>query len=87
MLVLRRKVGEAIVISEGIRVKVISVQGDQVKLGIEAPQHVSVYRQEIYDAIQEENREAAAQQLSMNLLQLKELGSSFPKKNKEKSEN
>ena len=87
MLVLRRKVGEAIVISEGIRVKVISVQGDQVKLGIEAPQHVSVYRQEIYDAIQEENREAAAQQLSMNLLQLKELGSSCPKKNKEKSEN
>ena len=86
MLVLRRKVGEAIVIGEGIQVKVISVQGDQVKLGIEAPQHVSVYRQEIYDAIQEENRQAAAQQISMNLLQIKELGQSFSKKNNEKNE-
>lgn len=84
MLVLRRKVGEAIVIGEGIQVKVVSVQGDQVKLGIEAPQHVSVYRQEIHEAIQEENRQATVKQVSLNLLQIKEFGSSL-EKNREKN--
>jgi carbon storage regulator len=38
---------------------VIDIKGDQVKLGIDAPRQVKVYRQEVYEAIQEENREAA----------------------------
>lgn len=58
MLVLSRKIGESIMIGEGIEVKVISVDGDQVKLGIEAPRHIKVHRQEIFEAIQAENKAA-----------------------------
>lgn len=59
MLVLARKVNEAIVIGENIRVVVVGVEGETVRLGIEAPREVKVYRQEIFDAIQEANRQAA----------------------------
>ncbi|MFW6355930.1 MAG: carbon storage regulator CsrA [Spirochaetota bacterium] len=59
MLILARRVNETIVIGEDIRVSVIDIKGDQIKLGIEAPRHVKVYRQEVYEAIQAENREAA----------------------------
>jgi carbon storage regulator len=60
MLILSRKLGEAVVIDGRIRVKAIRVEGDVVKLGIEAPAEVSVHRQEIYDEIQSSNKEAAA---------------------------
>ncbi|MEN0650729.1 carbon storage regulator CsrA [Caldifermentibacillus hisashii] len=59
MLILARKKGEAIQIGNGIEIKVISIQGDQVKIGIEAPKTVEVYRKEIYEQIQEENKQAA----------------------------
>ena len=58
MLVLSRKKGESIIIDGRIEVKVIAVEGDLVKLGIEAPETVSVHRMEVYQAIQEENRAA-----------------------------
>ena len=54
-----RKKDEAIVIGDSIRVTVVDIQGDKVRLGIEAPRELAVYRQEIYDAIREENRLAA----------------------------
>ncbi|MGO8692964.1 MAG: carbon storage regulator CsrA [Rectinemataceae bacterium] len=60
MLILSRRVNERIVIGDNIVVSVVEVRGDQVKLGIEAPRDVKVFRQEVYDAIQEENRRAAA---------------------------
>jgi carbon storage regulator len=60
MLILSRRVNEKIVIGDDIVVSVVEVRGDQVKLGIEAPRNVKVYRQEVFDAIQEENRRAAA---------------------------
>jgi len=60
MLILSRRVNEKIVIGDDIVISVVEVRGDQVKLGIEAPQSVKVFRQEVYDAIQEENRRAAA---------------------------
>ncbi|AWI13574.1 MULTISPECIES: carbon storage regulator CsrA [Bacillaceae] len=66
MLILARKKGEAIQIGNGIEIKVISIQGDQVKIGIEAPKTVEVYRKEIYEQIQEENKQAATS--SMNVL-------------------
>lgn len=58
MLVLTRKVGESIMIGDGIEVKVVGVDGDQVKLGIEAPRHIKVHRQEVFEAIQSENKAA-----------------------------
>lgn len=58
MLVLSRKKNESIMIGDTIEIKIISVDGDQVRIGIEAPRHLDVYRKEIFDAIQEENRQA-----------------------------
>ena len=59
MLILARRINETIVIGDTIRVSVVDIKGDQIKLGIEAPRNVKVYRQEVYEAIQEENRLAA----------------------------
>jgi len=58
MLVLSRKTNESIIIGENIEILVVEIKGDQVKLGINAPKDVSLYRGEIYEAIQKENREA-----------------------------
>lgn len=60
MLVLTRKKGETIMIGDQIEVKVISVDGDQVKLGIVAPKSVKVHRSEVFEAIQQQNKEAMA---------------------------
>ncbi len=59
MLILARRLNEKIIIGDDIKVSVVDIRGDQVKLGIEAPRSVKVYRQEVYEAIQAENREAA----------------------------
>ena len=59
MLALTRKKGESIIIGDDIEVTVLSVQGDQVKLGIRAPRTVPVHRREIYEQIQQANRESA----------------------------
>jgi carbon storage regulator len=58
MLILSRKPGESIVIDGRITVKIIRLEGDIVKLGIEAPKEVPVHRQEVYDEILRNNREA-----------------------------
>lgn len=61
MLVLSRRPGESIIIGEGkgrIRVTVVEVSGDRVKLGIEAPQEVVILRQELCEAVEAENRAA-----------------------------
>ncbi|WP_163526878.1 carbon storage regulator CsrA [Halobacillus ihumii] len=67
MLVLNRKAGESIRIGDDIELKIVSVEGGQVKLGIDAPKHVEIHRQEVYAAIQEENKEATM--FSENLLE------------------
>jgi carbon storage regulator len=61
MLILSRKPGESIVIDGRIVVKIIRLEGDMVKVGIEAPREVPVHRQEVYDEIQSNNREAATE--------------------------
>lgn len=59
MLVLTRKKGQSIMIGDDIEVKVVEVDGDAVRIGIKAPRDLSIYRQEIYEAIREENIRAA----------------------------
>lgn len=59
MLVLTRRTGENVVIDGRIVVRVLRVDGDGVKLGIEAPTEVSVHREEVYQEIQQSNKEAA----------------------------
>lgn len=58
MLILSRKIGETVVIDGQIRVKIVRLEGDSVKIGIEAPASVSVHRQEVYDEIQQSNKQA-----------------------------
>lgn len=60
MLALSRKKKEAIVINNNIEVTILEVKGDQVKIGIEAPREVPVYRKEVYLQIQEANSEAVS---------------------------
>jgi len=62
MLILSRKLGESIVIDGRIRVQVVRVEGDVVKLGIEAPGTVPVHRQEVYEEIQRNNELALMKQ-------------------------
>jgi carbon storage regulator len=59
MLILTRKIGECITIGDDIKVHVVDIRGKQVRLGIEAPAHAPIYRQEVYEKILEENRSAA----------------------------
>jgi carbon storage regulator len=59
MLVLTRKLQEAIKIGSDIEITVLAVEGDQVKLGISAPKNIEIHRKEIFLSIQEENSKAA----------------------------
>jgi carbon storage regulator len=59
MLVLSRQSDETIIIGDNIRVTIVEVRGDKVRIGIDAPRDVTVHRQEIYDAIRRESEPAA----------------------------
>ena len=58
MLALTRKKDESIVIKGDIEITIREIKGDHVKVGIKAPKKVPIYRKEIFDQIQEENKEA-----------------------------
>jgi len=62
MLILSRKSGESIVIDGRIHVKIVRVEGDVVKIGIEAPAEVPVHRREVYEEIQHSNQQALTRQ-------------------------
>ena len=59
MLVLSRKLNQAIMVGDNIRIVVVAVDRDQVKLGIDAPREIPVHRSEVFEEIQRANREAA----------------------------
>ena len=56
MLVLSRQRDESIFIGDNIKITVVDIRGDKVRLGIEAPTDIPVHRQEVYEAIQRENQ-------------------------------
>lgn len=58
MLILSRKTNQKIVIGEDIEITIIEVRGDQVKVGIDAPKALKVFRHEVYEEIQKENEAA-----------------------------
>ena len=66
MLVLTRKVGESIAIDDHIKIVVVSIKGKQVRLGIQAPKETKVHREEVYQSIQDSNKEAANQQVPVD---------------------
>lgn len=59
MLVLTRKTGESINIGDDIKISIMEIKGRSVRIGIEAPQSMSIHREEVYTKIQEENRRAS----------------------------
>ena len=59
MLVLSRQRDETIMIGDEVEITVVDIRGDKVRLGVRAPRHVRVHRKEVYEAIQQENAEAA----------------------------
>jgi carbon storage regulator len=59
MLVLSRHRDESIMIGDDVVVTIVDIRGDKVRLGIDAPTSIPVHRQEVYDAIQRENEQAA----------------------------
>ena len=59
MLILTRRPGESLYLGDNIKIKILSVQGKQIKIGLEVPEDMTVYREEVYLKIQEQNRLAA----------------------------
>jgi carbon storage regulator len=60
MLVLTRRLGESINIGDEIKITIVDIDGKQVKVGIEAPRDVAIFREEVYERIKQENIRAAA---------------------------
>ncbi|BCJ92937.1 carbon storage regulator [Anaerocolumna cellulosilytica] len=65
MLALTRKINESIIIGNDIEISILEIKGDQVKIGINAPKSIPIYRKEIYVQIQEANKEAVESQISV----------------------
>ena len=59
MLMMTRRAGQKIVVGDGITIEVVEVSGNTVRLGVDAPRSVPVYREEIWTAVKEENKAAA----------------------------
>lgn len=57
MLILTRRVGESLIIGDDVKVNILGVKGNQVRIGVDAPKETSVHREEVYDRIQAEKGE------------------------------
>ncbi|WFS63798.1 MULTISPECIES: carbon storage regulator CsrA [Desulfovibrionaceae] len=58
MLILTRRPGESLYLGDNIKLKILSVQGKQIKIGLDVPEDMTVYREEVYLKIKEQNRQA-----------------------------
>lgn len=76
MLVLARKKGEALILNDNVEITILEIQGEQVKIGIEAPKSVPIYRKEVYLSIIEENKKA----VSPEVISLKDLSEKMKRK-------
>ncbi|HLR15194.1 MAG TPA: carbon storage regulator CsrA [Bacillota bacterium] len=70
MLILRRKSNESIIIGDDIEITVMGIEGDQIKLGIDAPKNIEIHRKEIYLDIKEQNSAAA----NVDITELQKMG-------------
>ena len=79
MLVLTRKIGEGIVIGDDVKLTIVEIKGGGVRIGIEAPQHKKIYRQELYDQIMTQNRSSTG----WSLEDLALISDTMPRKSEE----
>lgn len=70
MLILRRKSNESIIIGDDIEITIMGIEGDQIKLGIDAPKNIEIHRKEIYLDIKEQNSAAA----NVDITELQKIG-------------
>ena len=68
MLALARKINQSIMIGSDIEITLLEIKGDQVKIGINAPKSVPIYRKEIYMQIQDENKKASEGEIDVEVL-------------------
>ena len=66
MLILTRRIGESVIINEDITVTVLGIKGNQIRVGIDAPRHVSVHREEIYQRMKKEELEEEEEEATPN---------------------
>lgn len=82
MLVLSRKINQSIVIGDNIEIILVDIRGDQIKLGINAPKTVKIFRKEVYEEVKSQNLEASQSTIEeLNIL------SSFVKNKLENNKN
>ena len=68
MLALSRKVNESIILGNDIEITILEIKGDQVKVGVNAPKAIPIYRKELYLQIQQSNKEAAGEDVPVEAL-------------------
>ena len=70
MLILSRKINEKIMIGDDISISIIEIRGDQVRIGVDAPKTVKVFRQEVFDAIRAENKAASESSAKLPVVEM-----------------